>query len=184
MQKDWLANLHGHGHSEGSIHRNTTLSTIASELLIFSQKTIDGTSAWAGLSCETTGLLCSRSMSQQWRNFNKCSSGGYILNGWTFCKQTWHEDTWSQAGLSCRDLFSIFKVTVAVNAHIIKILLFLKYRTAESDQMQTKWTYTDHNTVTSNITKQNGGWGWEVAEILPESKTNFVNLWNSQFQHN
>ena len=75
----------------------------------------------------------------------------YIITSWTVMQEHW---------------FSIFKVTVTVSAHIIKIWLFLKYWTAEPDQMQTKWGYTLTTTLWLRVSlSKMGGWGWEVAVI-------------------
>ena len=78
-------------------------------------------------------------------HFNECLSGQYLLNGWTFCKQTWNSDESSKLESQPKRLIYYLQG----HGHSKDNDYFYRiYRTAESDQEQTNWAYTDSNPVT------------------------------------
>ena len=108
-------------------NQNMSVSTISSELLIFLEANFCGvTPSWAELSCEKTGLLCSRSRSQQRQKISMNVCLDVIF--WTaepFASKPAMMMIITGLSVLHADWLAVSKVTVTVRTHLINIWLFL-----------------------------------------------------------
>ena len=105
-------------------------------------------------------------------NFNECSSGRYLLDGWTFCKQTWNNDASSKAGVS-RKKIGLLSSKSQSRSKYDRFCRRVYWN--RSSAFYTKWAYTDVNTEPLSITRHTLGGG---GGIKLHNDTDFVYLGN------
>ena len=111
--------LQGQSHSEGSCDQNLTFWYIFWAVDPFAVKLA---AHHHKLDCFVKRLDCSVvvevKVTGKVQNFSDCSSGGFLLNCWTFCNQTCYGDASSWARVSWKMIgFAVFMFKATVRAH-------------------------------------------------------------------